>query len=417
MDRRDLEARVCAAIDAGAIEADLSALVRMPSITGSERAAAELVAQLAASRGLQAEVCEHDLPALRSHPDYPGEEAHRDELFGAVVTLPATRAGGPRLCLNGHIDVVGPGKRAWAFDPFGGEVVGGHVRGRGTVDMKGGLIAALHAMAAVQAVGSDGHGEVVLQAVPAEEDGGLGTFAALERDDRFDACVIPEPTDFRLCCAQAGATTFEVVLPGVSAHAAVRREGVSALDRYVELHHSLAEHERRLNAAVDHPLMSKLELPYPLLVGRLETGEWSSQVPDRLWFQGRLGVALDQSVADARRAFEAVVLAVCPDAEISWPGGRFAPGETPASHPLVSLVRGAAEIELGRQVELCGVPYGADMRLFTSRGIPTVMIGAGPLALAHAVDEQVRVDELAALARLLTRAILRATHELRALTR
>jgi acetylornithine deacetylase len=409
MESRQLEARACATIDAGAIAADVGALVRVPSITGSERAAAELVADMAAGLGLKAEVHEHDLAALRSHPDYPGEEAERDELVGAVVTLPAVGTGAPRVCLNGHIDVVGPGRRPWTFDPFAGEVAEAHVRGRGSVDMKGGVIAALHAMAAAHAAGGEERGEVVLQAVPAEEDGGLGTFAALERDDRFDACVIPEPTGFRLCCAQAGAATFEVVLHGVSAHAAVRREGVSALDRYVELHQALAEHERRLNSDVHHPLMSELELPYPLLVGRLETGTWSSQVPDRLWFQGRLGVALDQSVADARRAFEAVVRAVCPDAEISWPGGLFAPGETPIDHPLVSLVRGAAEDELGRPVELCGVPYGADMRLFTQRGVPTVMIGTGSLALAHAVDEQVRVDELTTLARLLTRTILRAT--------
>ena len=52
------------------------------------------------------------------------------------------------------------------------------------------------------------------------------------------------------------------------------------------------------------------------------------------------------------------------------------------------------------------MPYGADMRLFCARGIPTVMVGTGGLELAHAVDERVRVDELEAVARVMVRAVL-----------
>ena len=143
--------------------------------------------------------------------------------------------------------------------------------------------------------------EVVLVAVASEEDGGLGAFAALERDAAFDACLIPEPTGFDVVCAHAGALTFEGVVPGVAAHAAHRLEGVSAIDRYVPLHEALAEHERALNADVEHPLMRALELPYPLLVGRLEAGEWSSSVPDRLRFEGRAPVRVGEDVAAGAR--------------------------------------------------------------------------------------------------------------------
>ena len=105
--------------------------------------------------------------------------------------------------------------------------------------------------------------------------------------------------------AHGGALTFVGTVRGRSAHAAVRLEGVSALDRYVPIHRALAEHERRVNADVAHPLMRALPLPYPLLVGRLETGRWSSQVPDALRFEGRLGVRVGEPVEDARAALEA----------------------------------------------------------------------------------------------------------------
>ena len=113
------------------------------------------------------------------------------------------------------------------------------------------------------------------------------------------------------------------MVPGRAAHAATRLEGRSAIDRYVAVHAALAEHERAVNARVEHPLMRELALPYPLLVGRVAAGAWSSQVPDRLEFEGRLGVPVGGDVADARAALEAVVAAALDDgeapAEIAWP--------------------------------------------------------------------------------------------------
>ena len=72
-----------------------------------------------------------------------------------------------------------------------------------------------------------------------------------------------------------------------------------------------------------------------------------------------------------------------------WEGGAFAPGETAVDHPWVSVVRGALSDELGREAGLAGVPWGADMRQFTARGIPAVMVGTSGIELAHAVDESV----------------------------
>ena len=94
-----------------------------------------------------------------------------------------------------------------------------------------------------------------------------------------------------------------------------------------------------------------------------------------------------------------------PPVEVEWTGGQFAPGETDPAHPWVRAVTAAVRAERGA-ARLAGVPYGADMRLFCARGIPTVMVGTGGLELAHAVDERVRVDELAAVARIIARAVL-----------
>ena len=387
-------------IDARALAADAAALVQVPSVTGDERGVLERLAALAVALGLRADLHEHDLAALRAHPDHPGEEAARTELWGLTVSVTGTGAGRLAICV--HVDVVPEGTVAWRHGPWSGAVEDGWLYGRGSVDMKGAAAAALHALAAL-ARGGGAPAEVVLVAVASEEDGGLGAFAALERDAAFDACLIPEPTGYDVVCAQAGAVTFEGVVPGVAAHAAHRLQGVSAIDRYLPVHRALAEHERALNADVEHPLMRALELPYPLLVGRVEAGEWSSSVPDRLRFEGRAPVRVGEDVAAARAGVEAAVAEACPQARLSWPGGQFASGETDPAHPFAALVRGALSAELDRDVAVAGVPWGADMRLWTARGIPTVMAGTPGIELAHAVDERVRVDDLVTLARAIAR--------------
>ena len=397
------------ALDATAIARDVGRLVQERSITGRERGAAALLVDLARELGLRATLDEHDLDALRAHPGHPGEEAPRTECVSATVTLPGRDPQAPRLCVNGHIDVVPEGTEAWARDPWGGavDVGAGTVHGRGAVDMKGGVVAALHALGALRAAGASLPGDVVLQAVPSEEDGGLGTFAALQRDADFAACLIPEPTELQIVCAHGGALTFTGVVRGRSAHAAERLQGVSAIDRYIPIHAALHAHERAVNARPRHPLLADHPLPYPLLVGRLQAGHWSSQVPEELRFEGRLGVPVGASLAQARADLERAVAAATDDAgppvQITWSGGQFAPGETDMHDPWVGLVRDAAAAELGSPPPLVGVSYGADMRLYREHAIPCVLFGPSGIRLAHAADERVSIGELLTVARVVVR--------------
>ncbi|WP_051223116.1 M20/M25/M40 family metallo-hydrolase [Conexibacter woesei] len=385
-----------------AVGATAAELVRVPSLTGDERAALERCAELARGLGLRAELVAHDLAALRAHPDYPGEEAEgRTELYGLVVTpREAPSAGGPRLALCGHIDVVGVGTVPWQHGgPWSGAVVDGFVHGRGSADMKGGVAAALHALAAA------GPSDAVLHVVASEEDGGLGAFAMLQRDAAFDGCVIPEPTGFDVVCAQAGTVTFTGTVHGVAAHAAERLHGVSAIDRYVKVHAALAAVERAYNTDVAHPLMAVLPLPYPLVVGKIAGGEWSSSVPDRVVFEGRAPVRVGESLDTARAAIEDAVAAVAAKdgwpIDIAWTGGVFESATTPERGALAQCVLSSVTAQLGRPARAAGVPWGADMRLYAAAGVPTVMLGPRGIDVAHAVDERVALADLGVCARIL----------------
>jgi acetylornithine deacetylase len=157
--------------------------------------------------------------------------------------------------------------------------------------------------------------------------------------------------------------------------------------------------------------MRELALPYPVLVGRVEAGLWSSQVPDRLEFEGRAPVRVGEGVDEARAAVRAAVdRAVAPGeppVELAFDGGQFASGQTPADAPIARVVAAAVAAERDRPPRAAGVPWGADMRLFCARGIPTVMCGTAGIVRAHGVDERVALDEVVALARALVRVVCR----------
>jgi acetylornithine deacetylase len=394
-----------AALSEAALVRDLTELIGRPA----EADALRLTHRLARRLGLDAELHEEDLAALRRAEGYPGEEVERDSLQSLFVTVPGRDPGAPRLVINGHVDVVPPGTAPWTHPPFSATVRDGRVYGRGAADMKAGVVAALHALAAARAAGGP-PGDVVLQVVAGEEDGGIGAFAALRRDADFAGCVIPEPTGGALVCATAGALTFRLRLTGRAAHASRRLDGVSALDRFWPVHQALAALEERLNADRGHALMAGHALPYPLSIGRLTTGEWSSTVPDELVCEGRLGVPIGRTLASVREDFEAAVREAAagtgPPPEVTWSGGQFAPAETPVTHRLVESVRRHVADVTGRPATPVGVPYGTDLRLYAARGIPGVLYGPGDIEQAHAVDEYVPVADILTTARVLLRLAL-----------
>ena len=396
-----------AALDVESLVSDISRLIATPSVVGHEAAAQAVLAEIATDLGLEVSTYAEDLGGVRTLEGYPGEEVVRSRLINVSATARGADPHGPRLCLSGHIDVVPPGERPWTTPPFQPRVEGGRIFGRGAADMKAGLVANLHAVAAVRrAIGAPA-GDVVVHSVAAEEDGGLGAFALLQRDHDFAGCVIAEPTTNEVVCAHGGALTWHGRITGRAAHASDRLAGVSALDRFLPIYRALQQLEHELNRDVEYPLMRTHRLPYPLSVGRVSTGDWPSTVPDELVFEGRVGVPIGADPADVRHRLEQVVREAAddggPEPTIRWPGGQFAPAATDLDAPLVTAIRDHWTDMTGTLMTLRAVSYGSDMRHYLRYGIPTVMCGPGDLGQAHATDESVDVGAVLAYARVVAR--------------
>ena len=422
------ERRVLDHLDLDRLLADIEALVALESLGGAETPAQWKMAERLADLGCDVDTWEIDLDTLARHPSYSAEVERRHAL-GVVGRWGCGAEGGRTLVLNGHVDVVPPGDPGrWTTPPWAAARVRGddgrdELRGRGTADMKGGLCCALAAVRALRDAGVEIAGQVEVQSVVGEEDGGCGTLATVLRGlargsqkSLADGAIVMEPTRLEVVPAQAGALGFRITIPGQAAHGALRREGTSAIEAFRPVHDALLELEQRRNAEVAHPLMAELELPYGLSIGTLRAGDWASTVPEELVCEGRYGVAVGESLDAARQELETAVAeaAACNawlrkhSPQVAWWGGCFAPAETSPDAAIVSTVCAAGCDVLGAVPKLSGVPYGSDLRFLTGEGAtPSVLFGPGDVRRAHRPDEGIAIAELEAAARVLALVILR----------
>ena len=281
--------------------------------------------------------------------------------------------------------------------------------------MKAGVAIAISAGAAIKKSGLPLRGRLIVESVVGEEDGGIGTFAMAQRGYRADAAYVLEPTRLRLIAAQAGALSFRLRIAGRAAHASVRYEGISAIEKFALVEARLRQLERSLNQQ-PHPDFTRYPIAYPLSIGRLRAGSWSSSVPDQLECEGRVGVPIGMTSSDVRERFaEALKDAGQRDAwlaenpvHLEWFGGQFDAVEVDPELPAFAALGDAHQEEFGIAPPRDGAPYGSDMRLLVHEAdTPAVLYGPGDIRQAHATDEWIATEEVIQAARVVTAAAAR----------
>jgi acetylornithine deacetylase len=244
---------------------------------------------------------------------------------------------------------------------------------------------------------------VIVQSTVSEEDGGAGALAAVLRGPRADGVIISEPTNLSIIPAQGGALMFELHVPGLSAHAAARDEGISAIEKFAFLHQGLLDFEARHNLEIAHPLYAGMRNKAPVNIGVVAGGSWPSSVPEWATAQGRAGLVAGEDLAEFKTRFAAEVAAIADrdpwlrehPPRVEWLPGQFAPADVPVDAPLVTTLAAAIEATTGAPARLEAATYGADMRHFVlTGGMPCVMFGAGDVRVAHAPDEYVPIADL-----------------------
>ncbi len=381
----------------------LQELVRIPSVTGEEGAVGAVVGRAFSERGLDVDTWEATREETEPYRDHVGEQGSYEDRPNVAGARRGT-GDGRSILLSAHTDTVDPGDpAAWKGDPLSGDLEGDLLYGRGSCDMKGGLVTHLIALDALSDLGLGLRGDVTVAATVGEENGGLGALSTVLRGYRADAAIITEPTRLALVPAQGGSLIFRLKIPGRSAHAAVRDEGVSALEKFVPIFENLRELEQERNGVLSHPLYDALRNKVPINIGVVRAGNWASTVPESLVAEGRVGLIPGEEVDPFKDLVAERIATVAQrdpwlrehPPELEWFGGQFAPAEVEPDAPICEAVSKAHERVTGGAPTIEGVPYGADMRLFIHfGGIPCVMYGAGDVNVAHSPDEHISITEL-----------------------
>jgi acetylornithine deacetylase len=394
----------------------LRKLVQQGSIRGQESSAQAVVIEKCRELGLILDIWEIGNEELFQHPKFCCD---RKDFVGNpnVVGILQGRGGGKSIILNSHIDVVPEGDlQNWKDDPFSGVIKNGKLFGRGSSDMKGGTTALLLAMEAIRTCNIELKGDVIFESVIEEESGGAGTLATLLRGYRADAAIIPEPTNLKLFPKQQGSMWFRVSVQGKSAHGGTRYEGTSAIEKAFLVIKRLQNLEQERNKRINDPLYEKIKIPIPINIGKINSGEWPSSVPDLAVIEGRMGVSPNESMEDAEKEMESALQDLqesdswfkAHPPKIKWFGGRWLPGNLDVEHPLIDAVTAGYETVMNRKAIIEASPWGTDGGILSQvGGIPVVVFGPGVTEVAHDANEFIHLNDVYIAAEIIALSILR----------
>jgi acetylornithine deacetylase len=305
----------------------------------------------------------------------------------------------------GHSDVV-PAGEGWAADPFNPRVADGWLTGRGAADMKGGIAAALQAMAAVHRALPEAPLELLVTVDEEDLATGIEAYlAATEPAAIYRACIVAEPTDMAVVIACRGAANLQVEISGRAAHAGRPEDGASAITAAARVIDWIADDHARMRAGGSGLLGSAT-----WNVGRVEGGHGTSIVPDRCTLLvdrrlmpgetgaealAQLEAGIDATLADRGCAAEASLL-------MEMPGFQTEP-----THPLVATAVDALRAEGSPAPVEAWTAACEGGFIARHHGCPTIIVGPGDITgQAHQPDERVRIADLGAAARAYTRVLV-----------
>lgn len=392
-------------------------LVAAKSLSGQEQPGQAVVRErLREFDGdLEIDTWEPSVSNLDSHPGFTETVTYDEYGYDGRKNVVAKRPGtdpetGRSLAFSGHIDVVTPEPVAdWTYDPWNVTIEDNRMYGRGTMDMKGGIAAFIHAAEVLDSLGVELNGDLLLQTTIEEEAGGVGgVLSALERGYQPDAAIIPEPFQLpNIGIAGAGVLYFRITVPGKAAHTARKYRGVNAIGNATTIYRALEELDEKRRARISYEPAVRKDPEAEgsvtnLSVSVAESGDWVSKVPGEAVLTGRIGWPPGEQSEDVRReVIEAVMGAAQDDPwlaehepEIEWFGWDADPHEIDTDEEIVQLATKHAEWTTGSETSYVGGLGGLDERFYSLYyDIPAISVGPRGWG-GHAADEYVELDSL-----------------------
>ncbi|WP_313531205.1 succinyl-diaminopimelate desuccinylase [Shinella sp.] len=372
---------------------NLATLIRCPSVTPAEGGALTALATMLEPLGFTVE------RMVATEPGMPDIE----NLYARIGTE------GPHLMFAGHTDVVPVGDAAaWTHDPFGAEIANGEMFGRGAVDMKGGIACFVAAVARHIEKHGPPKGSVSFLITGDEEGPAVnGTIKLLqwaaERGERWDACLVGEPTNpdqlgDMIKIGRRGSVSGTVTVQGVQGHAAYPHLADNAVRGIVALTDALMYPP--FDAGTESFQPSNLE------VTTIDVGNRATNV-----VPGKATASFNIRFNDTWTA-ETVMGEIVRRLDAAAADEKLRPGRAPLSYDiiwaerpshvfltrnnsLIASMSGAVEAVTGRAPKLSTTGGTSDAR-FIKDYCPVLEFGLVGQTM-HMVDERVAVADLETL--------------------
>lgn len=360
----------------------LADLVAIPSENpgGSEREIADYCVALLSRAGLDIEVVADD-------PSRPN------------VIARLTGRTGRKIVYQGHLDTkpafhAGTSRENWSRDPFQPTIEDGILYGLGACDTKGGVAAQLSAMARLARTWTPDLPTLEWQGVADEENGstfGCG-FLAQKRRLHADLAIIAEPTGGQLSFEQLGSVWTTARVVGRAAHGGMPWLGADAIAAGLELVDRVRTRvrARRLTPQDHHP---------DLGVRILNGGGHAGTVGASLTIVSDIRVRPGEDRELFRQIWREEARAIAQGHDVRVEIEPYLDGGCEPNALGSPLLRAALLSAWRRAVGAPGEPHlfhgGSDARFFAAAETPTLVLGPGDLAHAHAPDERVALAQVA----------------------
>lgn len=163
--------------------------------------------------------------------------------------------GKPVVGVSGHMDVVTTGDSdKWNYDPFKlTEDNQGRLHGRGSADMKSGLVALAISLIEIKEAGLLKQGSIRFMATAGEEVTSNGAALLYEKGymDDIDALLIAEPSQDGIVYTHKGTMDIQVISKGKSAHSSMPELGFNAINPLVDFIHALNTEYNKVDVSSD----------------------------------------------------------------------------------------------------------------------------------------------------------------------
>ncbi|KUK16729.1 M20 family metallopeptidase [Thermococcus sibiricus] len=310
----------------------------------------------------------------------------------------------PVVHFNGHYDVVPPGEGWNVTAPFVPNIIENKIYGRGTADMKGGIVSAIAAIKALLELDIELNGSIEISMTPDEEIGGLcGAKYLIE--NKFvnpDYVIIPEPSGYdRIWIGHKGVLWGEITVYGKAAHASVPWNGINAFEKTVNLANVLF---KELKPKVENKFTEyNVDVPEgkraTIVIGSIVRGGIKTNVvPDKVVFQFDRRILPEEKFDNVvAEVIEAIEKAKEQDPELKADFKtllRADPAVTPPEAKIVCELKEAVKSLINKEPKLTLSTGFLDMRFFVKAGYQTVSYGPGEISQAHVANEYLEIDKM-----------------------